>query len=68
MENDLSDSEVIGRIQNRVEILKPRLEGNIVIMDQGSISGSFKIKENLNTFSVGLDQSGLQPIIDKLAN
>ena len=68
MEHDLSDPEAIRQVQNRMEIIKPRLGGNIVLMDPESISGSFDKKDNLDVFSVGLGPSGLQPIIDKLAN
>ena len=66
MEQDLADSEIIGQIQNRVEIMKPRFGGNIVLMDPKSKSGSFKILENMDAFSIGLEQSRLQPILDKL--
>ena len=66
MEQDLSDSEIIGQVQNRVEIMKPRFGGNIVLMDPKSKSGSFKIMENIDAFSTGLEQSRLEPIIDKL--
>ena len=68
MEHDLSAPGVIRQVQNRMEIIKPRLGGSIVLMDTQSKSDSFDIKDNLNTFSVGLEQSGLQPIINKLAN
>jgi len=66
MEQDLSDSEIIGQIQSRVEIMKPRLGGTMVLMDAKSKSGSFKATENIDAFSVGLEQSRLQPIIEKL--
>jgi hypothetical protein len=66
MEQDLSDTEIIGQIQNRVEIMKPRLGGTMVLMDSKSKSGSFKATENIDAFSVGLEQSRFQPIIDKL--
>jgi len=66
MEQDLTDSEIIGQVRNRVEIMKPRFGGNIVLMDPKSKSGSFKIMENIDAFSTGLEQSRLEPIIDKL--
>jgi hypothetical protein len=66
-EQDCSDSEIIRQIQNRVEIMKPQLGGTMVIMDPKSRSGFFKINENIDVFSVGLEPAGLQPIIDKLA-
>ena len=68
MGHDLSDPGIIGQIQNRLEILKPRLGGNIVIMDPEPKSGFFKIKENIDTYSVGFSQVRLQPIIDKLVS
>ncbi|MBN1905015.1 MAG: hypothetical protein JW927_07950 [Deltaproteobacteria bacterium] len=66
MENDFGDTKAVMQIQNRADIMKPRLGGNIVLMNQKSLSGNFKIKENLETFSVGIDSKLLQPIIDKL--
>jgi hypothetical protein len=66
MEHDLSDSEAIRRVQNRVEIMRPRLGANTVIMNPRSRSEVFGIGEDLDAFSVGLDPSRLQPIIDKL--
>jgi hypothetical protein len=66
MERDLSDSEAIRRVQRRVEIMNPRFGGTAVIMDPQSKSGSLKMGESLDVFSVGLDRSRLQPIIDKL--
>jgi hypothetical protein len=66
MEQDLSDAEIIGQIQNRVEIMKPRLGGAMVLMDSKSKSESLKITENIDAVLVGLEPSGLQPIIDKL--
>jgi hypothetical protein len=66
MDQDLSDSEIIGRIQSRVEIMKPLCGGTIVLIDPKSESGSFRIRENIDTFSVGLEPSRLRPIIDKL--
>jgi hypothetical protein len=66
MEQDLTDTETIGQVQNRVEIMKPRFGGNILVMDPKPKSGSPKIMGNMDTFSIGLEQSRLQPIIDKL--
>jgi hypothetical protein len=66
MEQDLLDSEIIGQVQNRVEIMKPRLGGAIVLMDPKSRAESYTTKENIDTFSVGFEPSRLRPIIDKL--
>lgn len=66
MEQDLTDPETIGQVQSRVEIMKPRFGGNILVMEPTSGSGSFKVMGNMDAFSTGLEQSRLQPIIDKL--
>jgi hypothetical protein len=66
MEQDLSDSEALGRFQNRVEIMKPRLGGNAVLMDPKSKSEPFKIGESIDAFPVGLNLSDLQQVIDTL--
>ncbi len=66
MEQDLSDSEIIGQIQNRLEIMKPRFGGAMVLMDSKPKSESFRTIENLDIFSVGLKPSGFQPVINKL--
>jgi hypothetical protein len=66
MEQELSDTEAIHRIQNRADIIKPRLGCNAIVMDPKPESGSFKIGETIDAFSVGLDPSKLRPIIDNL--
>jgi hypothetical protein len=66
MEQDLSDSKIIEQIQNRVKIMKPRLGGTMVIMDSKSKPASFKATENIDAFSVGLEPSGFQSIIENL--
>jgi hypothetical protein len=63
---DPSGQAYIGQIQNRVEIMKPHFGGAMVLIDPNSKLGSFTTKENIDTFSVGLEQSRLRPIIDKL--
>jgi hypothetical protein len=64
MEQDLSDSAIIGQIQNRMEIMKPRIGGAMVLMD--SKYEPSKIAGNIDTVSVGLDPSGFQLVIEKL--
>jgi len=66
MEQDLSDSEIIGQIQNRLEIMKPRFGGTMVLMDSKPKYESFKTIENMDIFSVGLEPSRFQPVIEKL--
>jgi hypothetical protein len=66
MEQDLSNTEAVWRVQSRVETMKPRLGGNAVLINPKSTSGPFKIGDSIDAFSVGLDRLKLQPIIDKL--
>jgi hypothetical protein len=66
MEQDLSDSNALQQVQNRMGIMKHRFGGKVVIMDSTFKSGSFTIGENINAFSVRLDPSGFQPIINTL--
>jgi len=64
---DLADPDVIIHVQKRMEIMKPRLGGSIVVMNPEPESGIVKPTGNINTFAVGLDPLKLQPVIDKLA-
>lgn len=66
MEQNLSDSQIIGQIQNRVEIMKPRIGGIMVLMDSKSKSETIKIAENIDAFSVGLEPSQFRAVIEKL--
>ena len=65
-ERDLLDTEALRRAQNRVEIMKPRHGGIIVIMDTGLKSEPFSIEGNINAFPVGLDRSKLRSVINKI--
>ena len=64
---DLADPGVIVKVQKRVEIMKPRLGGSIIVMN--SVPGLDIVKPtgNIDTYTVGLDPLKLQPVIDKLA-
>ena len=64
--HDLLDAAVIRQAQNRVEIMKPRLGGGMVIIDPDSKSGPFGTDGNMNVFPVGLDRSKLQQVVNKL--
>lgn len=66
MEQDLSDPGMIGQVDNRAGILKPRAGGALVLAGSKSRSGPFKLTETIDAFSVGLEQAKLQPVIDKL--
>jgi hypothetical protein len=63
---DLSSPDAIVRVKKRVEIMKPRLGGTIVVMDPELESNILKPTGNIDTFAVGLDPLKLQPVIDKL--
>lgn len=65
MEQDLRDSAMIGQVQNRMRTMKPRHEA-VAFMAQSSGSGSFKMQDNIDAYSTGLEPSGLLPILDKL--
>jgi hypothetical protein len=65
MGQDLASSKIIEQIQNRVEIMKPRIGGTVVLMDSKAKTESYKIAGNIDAVSVGLEQSRLQQIIDK---
>lgn len=64
LEQDLSASDMVGQVQNRVEITKPRLGGALVLMDAKPKSEPLRIAEKINAFSVGLEPSGLRPVLD----
>ncbi|NLT67038.1 MAG: hypothetical protein GXX84_10590 [Acidobacteria bacterium] len=66
-EQDLSSAETIGQIQNRLEIMKPRLGAAMVLTDSKPKSESLPMIQSVDIFSVGLKQSGFQLILDKLA-
>jgi hypothetical protein len=66
MEQDLSDTEIIEQIRNRLEIMKPRVGGALVLMDARLKSEPLKIMENMDAVSVGLEASRFQPVIEKL--
>lgn len=64
---DLANLDAIVHVQKRVEIMKPGLGGNIVVMNSIPESDIVKPTGNIDTFSIGLDPLKLQPVIDKLA-
>lgn len=66
-EQDLANPDAIVQVQKRVEIMKPRLGGIIVVMNPEPESDIVKPTGNIDTFVVGLDPLKLQPVIDKLA-
>ena len=63
---DLLDPEFISQVQNRVEIMKPRLGGIMVLMNQDSKSEPFSMEGNMDAFPVGLDRSRLQSVVNRM--
>ena len=66
-EQDLTDSDAVLRVKKRVDIMKPRLGSNIVVMNPESESDIVKSVENIDVFPTGLDPLKLQGVINKLA-
>jgi hypothetical protein len=65
-EQDLNDTERITQIKYRVQIMQPRLGGNIVIMNPGTETASFAKGSIFDVFSAGFEKIKLQPVIEKL--
>ncbi len=65
-EHDLSVPDLIRQAQNRVKLMKPRLGGNIILLNNNSNSKPEKLEKGIDIFSVGLNQSKLQPVIEKM--
>jgi len=66
-QQDLASPDEIGQVQKRVEIMKPRLGGSIVVMNPEAAPDMVKPAGNMHAFAVGLNPLKLQPIVDKLA-
>ena len=66
-EQDLADPDAIVRVQKRVDIMKPRLGGSIVVINPEPESELVKPMGNIDIFAVGLDPLKLRPVIDRLA-
>ncbi len=64
-EQDLANPDAIVQVQKRVNFMKPRLGGNIVVMDPEPESDIVKTIGNIDIFSVGLDPLKLLLVINK---
>ncbi len=64
--DDLSYPGAIERAQIRVDVMKPRLGGNIVSVGNNLETLPDKTETGINILKVRLDQTKLQPFIDKL--
>jgi hypothetical protein len=66
-EQDLANSDAALRVQKRVDIMKPRLGGRIVVMNPEFDTDTVKPMANIDIFPVGLDPSKIHSMINKLA-
>jgi hypothetical protein len=66
-EEDLANPDAVAQVQKRVDIMKPRLGGNIVVINPEPESDIVKSVGNTDVFSVGLDPLKLHEVINKLA-
>ncbi len=66
MRHEISDTETMNHIQNRMQIMNPRLGGKILVINPKTELEVFETGKNITAYSAGLDGRKLQPIIDKL--
>lgn len=64
---DLSNPDAVVQVQKRVDFMKPRLGGHIVVMNPEPESDNVKTMGNIDIFSIGLDPHKLHWVINKLA-
>ena len=66
-EEDLTDKDKIFHVQNRSEIMKPKLGTSIVIMNPGKETVSGASTEGMDIFGVGFDRDKFQQIVETLS-
>jgi len=66
MSHDLADTDVLLQVRNRIEIMKPSLGGSIVVMNPETESNDIRPEMDIYKFSVGMDPTKLQLVIDRL--
>ena len=66
-DRDLAAPEILGQIQNRLDILRPRLGGTLALVDAKSKPQAFTTARKMRVVSAGLEASGFQPVVDALA-
>ncbi len=67
MKKDLEDPDTVLGFRKRVEIMKPRVGGCLVVMDPEGDGDFEKPADNLDLIAAGIDPSRLEAVIDKLA-
>ncbi len=63
-EQDLADTDKMSQILYRINFMKPKQGGTVVIMNPGAEPVS--VSEGIDLFSVGFEKAKLESIIDKL--
>jgi hypothetical protein len=63
----LEDPDAVLGFQKRVEIMKPRLGGCLVVMDPGEAAEIAKPANNIDVIAAGTDSARIEAIVDKLA-
>jgi hypothetical protein len=58
---------MVAQVQKRVDIMKPRLGGSIVVIDPEPESDIVKPMGNIDVFPIGLDSPKLLGLIKKFA-
>ena len=67
MKQDLDDPDTVLGFRKRVDIMKPKLGGLLVVMDPGKEEDLAKPADNIEVIAAGMDPSRLSAIVDKLA-
>ena len=65
-EEYLDDEYRISQVQNRTDIMKPKLGTSVVVMNSGENPVFESSTEDIDIFAVGFDKEKFEPVIDKL--
>ena len=65
-EEDLADEYKISQVQNRKDIMKPKLGSTIIVKNPAEKPVSDSSIEDIDIFSAGFDKEKFEPLIDKL--
>jgi hypothetical protein len=66
MEHELSDTLTMNHVQNRMQTMKPRLGGGIVLMNPNRESDEYETENKITAYPAGLNEVRLKPLIDRL--
>ncbi len=65
-EQELSDNDIIGQMQHRFMIMKPKLLSGVVSMDTGPEPVLSSGREGIDLFMAGFEREKLKPVIDRM--